>query len=138
MSSVSRATSACLAALSAPSVRMLCSRSDSLIMSTRGSFAIATSILRSVAACWACLEAKRTRSSLVTPSTMAATSGPKSSASPTSSTLVSSTASCSSAAAIDVSSRPRSATTPATATGWVMYASPVLRRCPSCASRAAS
>ena len=42
------------------------------------SLAIATSILRIVAACCASLESKRSRSSLVTPSTMAATSAPKS------------------------------------------------------------
>ncbi len=42
------------------------------------SFAIATSILRSVAACCASLESNWSRSSLVTPSTMAATSGPNS------------------------------------------------------------
>ncbi len=42
------------------------------------SLAIATSILRSVAACWASLESNWSRSSLVTPSTMAATSGPNS------------------------------------------------------------
>ena len=42
------------------------------------SLAIATSILRIVAACWASLELNWSRSSLVTPSTIAATSGPKS------------------------------------------------------------
>ena len=41
------------------------------------SFAIATSILRSVAACCASLESNWRRSSLVTPSTMVATSAPK-------------------------------------------------------------
>ena len=39
---------------------------------------MATSILRMVAACWASLESKRIRSSLVTPSTMDATVGPNS------------------------------------------------------------
>ena len=57
---------------------MLCSRSDSLMMRTRTSFAIATSILRMVAACCASFESNWTRSSLVTPSTMPATSGPNS------------------------------------------------------------
>ena len=42
------------------------------------SLAIATSILRSVAACWASLESNWSRSSLVTPSTIAATSAPSS------------------------------------------------------------
>ena len=52
------------------SVRMLCSRSASLMTRTRQSFAIATSILRTVAACWASFEEKCSRSSLVTPSTI--------------------------------------------------------------------
>ena len=42
--------------------------------STRRSAAIATSILRIVAACWASRESNWMRSSLVTPSTIAATS----------------------------------------------------------------
>ena len=64
---------------SAASVRMLWSRSASLMIRTRRSLAIATSILRMVAACCSSLESKRSRSSLVTPSTMAATSLPNSS-----------------------------------------------------------
>ena len=56
---------------------MLCRRSASLMIRTRRSLAIATSILRMVAACCASLESKRIRSSLVTPSTIAATSAPK-------------------------------------------------------------
>ncbi len=60
----------------APIVRMLCRRSASLMTSTRQSLAIATSILRIVAACCASLESKRSRSSLVTPSTSSPTSGP--------------------------------------------------------------
>ena len=59
-------------------VRMLWRRSASLMIRTRRSLAIATSILRMVAACWASLESNWMRSSLVTPSTMAATSAPKS------------------------------------------------------------
>ena len=55
---------------------MLCSRSASLMSRTRTSFAIATSILRIVAACCASLESNSSRSSLVTPSTIAATSSP--------------------------------------------------------------
>ena len=57
---------------------MLWSRSASLMIRTRTSLAIATSILRIVAACWASFESNWMRSSLVTPSTMAATAGPKS------------------------------------------------------------
>ena len=52
---------------------MLWSRSASLMISTRQSLAMATNILRTVAACWASLESNWRRSSLVTPSTMAAT-----------------------------------------------------------------
>ena len=40
------------------------------------SLAIATSILRIVAACWASFESNWSRSSFVTPSTIAASSGP--------------------------------------------------------------
>ena len=67
----------CLNSGSDAIVRMLWSRSASLMSRTRMSLAIATSILRSVAACWASLESNWSRSSLVTPSTMAATSAPK-------------------------------------------------------------
>ncbi len=76
MSSVSWAMRFCLASGSDAIVRMLCSRSASLMSRTRTSFAIATSILRIVAACCASLESNSSRSSLVTPSTIAATSGP--------------------------------------------------------------
>ena len=55
---------------------MLCSRSASLMTSTRGSRAIATIILRIVSACAA--SPYCTLSSLVTPSTRCATSEPKS------------------------------------------------------------
>ena len=78
MSRVSWALRFCFHSGMAAMVCMLCRRSASLMSRTRGSLAMATSILRMVAACWACLESKRTRSSLVTPSTMAATSGPNS------------------------------------------------------------
>ena len=101
-------------------VRMLCSRSASLISRTRQSWAMAMNILRIVAACWASLESNSRRSSLVTPSTTAATLLAELAAPATAwSTPVSSTASCSRAAAMVVSSRPRSATMPATAIGWV-------------------
>jgi hypothetical protein len=57
-------------------VRMLCSRSASLITSTRGSRAIAMTILRMVSASAAA--PSLTLSSLVTPSTRCATTSPKS------------------------------------------------------------
>ena len=81
-------------------VRMLCSRSASLISSTRQSWAIAMNILRMVAACWASFESNSSRSSLVTPSTTAATWSPNCLRSTHSRLMpVSSTASCSRAAA---------------------------------------
>ena len=101
-------------------VRMLCSRSASLMIRTRRSLAIATSILRMVAACCASFESNWIRSSLVTPSTIAATSAPKLASTSASVISVSSTASCSSAAATVMSSSPRSATIRATASGWLM------------------
>ena len=70
------------------------------------SFDIEMSILRIVADCWASLSSKRRRSSLVTPSTMVATSWPKARRMSSSSIRVSSTASWSSAAAIATSSIP--------------------------------
>ncbi len=81
---------------------------------------MATSILRMVAACWASRDSNSSRSSLVTPSTIAATSAPNSSSRSSRATRVSSTASWSRAAAMVVSSSPRSAVTLATATGWEM------------------
>ena len=78
MSSVSCAMRFCFASGSDAIVRMLCRRSASLISRTRTSLAIATSILRIVAACCASRESNSSRSSLVTPSTIAATSSPNS------------------------------------------------------------
>ena len=120
MSRVSWAVRRCFHSGMTARVRMLCSRSASLMMRTRQSSAMATSILRTVAACWASLESNWRRSSLVTPSTIRATAGPKSRSITSVVTPVSSTASCSSAAATVWESRPRSATMPATAMGWVM------------------
>ena len=65
-------------------------------------------------------ESKRIRSSLVTPSTIAATSGPKSRSTSPTVISVSSTASCRRAAVTEISSRPMSATIWATASGWLM------------------
>ena len=101
-------------------VRMLCSRSASLMMSTRRSRAMATNILRMVAACCASFESNCNRSSLVTPSTMLATSAPNAASTSARLISVSSTASCNSAAATLISSRPMSATMRATANGWLM------------------
>jgi hypothetical protein len=117
MSSVSRAIRSCFVSGSDAMVRMLWRRSASLMIRTRMSFAIATSILRIVAACCASLESNWSRSSFVTPSTIALTSGPKSRSSSSLVTAVSSTASWSSAAATVTSSRPSSATIIATPTG---------------------
>ena len=75
-SSVSRALRSCLAGGRKRRVRMLCNRSASLITSTRGSRAIATTILRIVSASAA--SPNLTLSSLVTPSTRCATSAPNS------------------------------------------------------------
>jgi len=104
----------------APIVRMLCNRSASLISRTLTSLAIATSILRIVAACWASFESNSSRSSLVTPSTIAPTSAPKSATRFSSVSDVSSTASCRSAPASVTSSRPRSARIMATPSGCAM------------------
>ncbi len=119
MSRVSWAVRRCFHSGITARVRMLCSRSASLMMSTRQSLAMATSILRTVAACWASFESNWSRSSLVTPSTMRATAGPKSRSMTSVVTPVSSTASWRRAAATVWASRPRSATIPATAIGWV-------------------
>ena len=74
-------------------VRMLCSRSASLMTRTRGSLAMATTILRTVSACAA--SPNLTLSSLVTPSTSSATWSPKSRRRVSRPYSVSSTVSCS-------------------------------------------
>ena len=107
------------------SVRMLCSRSASLMTSTRISRDIATTILRTVSA--SADSPYLTLSSLVTPSTSAATSSPNSPRSSVSVYGVSSTVSCSSAAQIVSVFMPSSARMVATASGWVMYGSPLRR-----------
>ena len=117
-SSVSRAFFACFSGGKKRIVRMLCRRSPTLITRTRGSFAIATIILRmvSASAAWPI----STLSSLVTPSTSRATSRPKSLVSSSSEYSVSSTVSCNRAATTVVVSMPISAQIVATASGWVM------------------
>ena len=99
-------------------MRMLCSRSASLMTSTRGSRAIATIILRIVSA-WAA-SPSLTLSILVTPSTRWVTSEPNSVVIVSRVTPVSSTVSCSRAATSVVVSMPRPARIVATASGWVM------------------
>ena len=128
MSRVSSAVRRCFHSGITDKVRMLWSLSASFMTSPRQSLAMATSILRIVAACWASFESNRSRSSLVTPSTIAATAGPNSASIWAKVTPVSSTASCNSAAAAATLSSPRSAMIVATATGWVMYGSPERRR----------
>ncbi len=134
ISSVSRAFCSCFSGARNVSVRMLCSRSASLMTSTRGSLAIATTILRMVSALAA--SPSFTLSSLVTPSTRSATSPPNSSASSSSVYSVSSTVSCSSAATSVFVSMPSSARIEATASGCVMYGSPDLRNWPLCSCSA--
>ncbi len=89
---------------------------------------IATTILRIDSAC--VFSPNWTLSSLVTPSTMAAISGPKSAVSCAIVYVVSSTVSCSRAAQSVGSVMPSSARIVVTASGCVMYASPDLRVCP--------
>ena len=93
--------------------------------STRMSRDIATTILRTVSA--SAESPYLTLSSLVTPSTSAATSSPNSPRSSVSVYGVSSTVSCSSAAQIVSVFMPSSARMVATASGWVMYGSPLRR-----------
>ncbi len=111
-----------------PSVRRLCTRSASLITSTRKSAAAAGIILRNVSAS-AC-SPHLAPSSLVTPSTRTVTSSPNSAWTCPSVKSVSSTVSCSSAAASVAVSTPSCASTIATASGCVTYGAPDLRICP--------
>ena len=79
-------------------VRMLCTRSASLMKMTRRSRAIDSSILRKFSACADWRLSKCSPASLVTPSTSPATSRPKRFSTSSAVTGVSSTTSCSSAA----------------------------------------
>ena len=91
-------------------MRMLCSRSASLMRTTRMSSAIASSIFRMFSACccsWLWVEK---RDSFVTPSTRWATSAPKLSSMSVRLYSVSSGTSWSSAASTAIGSMPRSAT----------------------------
>ena len=91
---------------------------------------MATTILRTVSA--SAESPYLTLSSLVTPSTSAAMSSPNSPRSSTSVYGVSSTVSCSSAAQMVSVFMPSSARMVATASGCVMYGSPLLRFCSRC------
>ncbi|CAO0825430.1 hypothetical protein SMICM17S_00028 [Streptomyces microflavus] len=104
-------------------VRMLCSRSASLMTRTRGSLAMATTILRTVSACAA--SPNLTLSSLVTPSTRRATWSPNSRLRVSRPYSVSSTVSCSRPAIRVAGSIPSSARIVVTASGCVMYGSPL-------------
>ena len=120
----------------ASSVRMLCSRSASLIRMTRTSRAIASSILRKFSACASCCDwnsigrAWRRRRRGRRPACRSA------SRSRPSVTSVSSITSCSSAAISACASRCQSARISATASGCEMYGSPDLRSWP-CVGRVA-
>ena len=100
--------------------------------------AMAMTILRMISAWAASRPSNPIRSSLTRPSEILATSGPN--WVPISSRLTrpSSRASCSRAASTDTASRPRSATTVATPSGWARYGTPEARRRPACRSRASS
>ena len=138
MSSVSRATARRFSGGIDASVRMLCVRSASLTMMTRMSRTIARIILRKLSACASLRLLNWTWSSLVTPSTISATSLPNFCSTSAIEEGVSSTTSCRIAAAIVAPSRCRSARMSATAIGWVMKASPDLRFWPLCAASAYS
>ena len=97
---------------------MLCSLSASLIMMTRTSLLIATIILRSDSACASSRFPEGSLLSLVTPSTISASSGPNVEASSSLVMPVSSSTSCNSAAAMVVGSRRSSARISAVASGW--------------------
>jgi hypothetical protein len=81
-----------------PSVRMLCRRSASFTTTTRTSFTIASSILRTFSAWRASGASRSSRLIFVTPSTRRAMSGPKRSTIRAEGIRVSSTTSCSNAA----------------------------------------
>ena len=129
-SMVSRALSRRFCSGHASPVRMLCSRSHSLMIITRTSRLMASSILRRFSACSSSMLENWILVSLVTPSTNRATSSPKAAFRSSSVVGVSSTTSCSRAAAMLSESMPRSSTSRATASGWQIYGSPLRRHTP--------
>src|SRR5437764_751953 len=104
ISRVSRAMRSCFSGRTCIRVRMLCSRSASLISTTRTSSLIARNVLRRLSV-WRSmgvlpsLDTRGSCASLVTPSTRRATSSPKSSRMSSRVRAVSSTVSCSKPAA---------------------------------------
>ena len=115
---------------------MLCSRSPSLMSTTRMSCDMARNILRIFSACCSSALIAENLLSFVTPSTSVPTSSPKRSAISAAVTDVSSGTSWSSAATRVAASRPRSARISAASAGWVTYGSPEARTCVPCASTA--
>jgi hypothetical protein len=109
------------------SVRMLCSRSASLTMTTRMSSTIARTILRTFSACASSFETLPRLLILVTPSTRCATSGPKYLLMSSGVVRVSSTTSCRRPVLTVTTSIFISARMPATESGWMRYGSPDLR-----------
>src|SRR5262245_49921617 len=131
MSSVSCATRRPLSSGRCATVRMLWSRSASLISRMRMSFDIATSILRKLSAWRARAELYSTFEILVRPSTRKATSSPNRRCTSSTEVTQSSTVSCSMPAATVTLSSRRSSRMPATSRGWIRYGSPETRSWPS-------
>ena len=117
---------------------MLWSRSASLMRTTRMSSAIARNILRMFSACCCSWLWVLNLDSLVTPSTMWATSGPNRSSTSARLYSVSSATSWRSAAETATGSMPSSARICADAMGCVTYGSPDARTWLACASTARS
>ena len=115
---VSRALSRRFCSGQASPVRILCSRSHSLMIMTRTSWLMASSILRRFSACCSSMLENWILVSLVTPSTSRATSAPKADLTSSMVMGVSSTTSWSREAAMLSVSMPRSSTSRATASGW--------------------
>src|SRR5437870_3442342 len=111
---------------------MLWSRSASLIMRTRRSRAIATSILRKFSACRSSREEKASLPILLTPSTRLAISWPNSRSSSSLVAPVSSRTSWRRPAVTVVTSILKSTRRWATARGWLKYGSPEARCWPWC------
>src|SRR5205823_2354597 len=106
---------------------MLCRRSASLIISTRRSRAMATSILRKFSAWRSSREENASLPIFVTPSTSSAISAPNSRSRSSLVALVSSRTSCSSPAVTAVTSILKFTRRVATSTGWLRYGSPEAR-----------
>ena len=115
---VSEAILSCLSARMLPRVRMLCSRSASLIKTTRISSEIVKIILRKFSA-WIEAFSSNTSGIFVNPSIIRRTFDPKRSSTSSNVMCVSSTVSCNNAHVIAVAPNPISSTQiRATAIGW--------------------